>query len=250
MTLLSDRVVVVTGSARGIGRAIAERCAEEGAAVGVVDILGDEAEATAAAITNGGGRAMAVQVDVTRADSVAAMAAAVAIRFGAIDVLVNNAGLLRVARRPFDEIPEEEWDLMMAVNVKGMWLCCRSIVPFIRQRGGGSIVNIASDVILSGVPGLVHYSSSKGAVFAFTRAMARELGADNIRVNAIAPGFTVTDAAMEHGHDAAERRVQARALQRAERPEDLAGTVVYLASGLSDFVTGQLIAVNGGYVLH
>src|SRR5207249_3708497 len=139
----------------------------------------------------------------------------------------------------FEEITEADWDRMMAVNVKGVWNCARAVVPAMRANGGGSIVNIASDVFISGVPGLLHYSSSKGAVIALTRALAREIGGAGIRVNAIAPGFTTTEAALEFGSEAAERSVRGRAIQRAQVAEDLSGPVIFLASDDSAFVTGQ-----------
>jgi 3-oxoacyl-[acyl-carrier protein] reductase len=247
---LSDRVVIITGGARGIGKAMAVKCVSEGAAVTVADTLGDLSQETAAEL-NRNGQAIGVTTDVTDWSSVQAMTQATIERFGRVDVLVNNAAMLSgVARGAFDEISEAEWDRMMAVNVKGSWLCCRSVVPQMRAQGYGKIINISSDTVLSGVPGLLHYVSSKGALVAFTRSLARELGAAGITVNAIAPGFTETPAALEHGSEASERNVRDRALKRPQVPEDLVGTVVYLASGDSDFMTGQLLAVNGGYVLH
>lgn len=247
---LKSRVVIITGAARGIGKAMATACIAEGAAVTVADTLGDLAAETATELGHNG-QALAVRTDVTDWDSVKAMADATIERFGRIDVLINNAAMLSgVARRSFEEIEESEWDRMMAVNVKGSWLCCRAVIPQMRKQGYGKIVNISSDTVLSGVPGLLHYVSSKGALVAFTRSLAREVGAHGVTVNAIAPGFTETAAAMEHGTEASERNVRDRALKRRQVPEDLVGTVLYLASGDSDFMTGQLLAVNGGYVLH
>ncbi len=247
---LKGRVVVITGAARGIGRAMAEACIGEGAAVTIADVLGDLAKETAQAL-NQSGQAIGVKTDVTRWESVQAMATATLERFGRIDVLINNAAMLSgVPRTSFEEISEADWDKMMAINVKGSWLCCRATVPQMRSQRYGKIVNISSDTVLSGVPGLLHYVSSKGALVAFTRSLSRELGPGGITVNAVAPGFTETPAAMEHGAEASERNIRDRALKRRQVPEDLVGTIVFLASADSDFMTGQLLTVNGGYVLH
>ena len=247
---LAGRVAIVTGGARGIGQAIALECAAEGASVVIADIDGERAAETAAQIEALGGRALAVPTDVSAADSVAAMAGAALDRFGRIDVLVNNAAIVDVARQPSDLISEEEWDRVMLVNVKGPWLCVRAVLPAMREQRGGKIINLSSDLILSGVPGLLHYVASKGALTAMTRSLARELGPDGICVNAVAPGLTTTDAAMTHGQEAAERSIRTRAIPRAQTPEDITGTVVFLASDASSFMTGQLLVVNGGSVLH
>ena len=247
---LAGRVVIVTGGARGIGKAIALRCAAEGASVVIADIEGEGAAQTAAQIEALGGQALAVRTDVSAADSVGAMVAAALDRFGRIDVLVNNAAIVDLARQPSDLISEQEWDRVMLVNVKGPWLCIRAVLPAMREQRGGKIVNLSSDLILSGVPGLLHYVASKGALTAMTRSLARELGPDSICVNAVAPGLTTTDAAMTHGQEAAERSIRTRAIPRAQTPDDITGTVVFLASEASAFMTGQLLVVNGGSVLH
>jgi 3-oxoacyl-[acyl-carrier protein] reductase len=247
---LAGRVAIVTGGARGIGQAIALECAAEGASVVIADIDGERAADVAARIEALGGRALAVRTDVSAADSVAAMAGAALGRFGRIDVLVNNAAIVDVARQPSDLISEEEWDRVMQVNVKGPWLCVRAVLPAMREQRGGKIINLSSDLILSGVPGLLHYVASKGALTAMTRSLARELGPDGICVNAVAPGLTTTDAAMAHGQEAAERSIRTRAIPRAQTPDDITGTVVFLASDASSFMTGQLLVVNGGSVLH
>jgi 3-oxoacyl-[acyl-carrier protein] reductase len=248
---LHGRVAIVTGAARGLGRAVAERYADEGAHVVIADTLIDEALDTADDINRGGGSCLAIETDVSSSSSVAAMTTAVRDTFGPISILVNNAGLVAdLPRQPFDEIAEDDWDRVMAVNVKGMWQTAKAVVGDMRSAGYGKIINVSSDTVLSGVPGLLHYVSSKGAVWSFTRALAHELGAEGIRVNAVAPGFTETAAALTHGGDASRRSIARRALPRAQTADDLTGTMVYLASSDSDFVTGQLIAVNGGYVLH
>jgi 3-oxoacyl-[acyl-carrier protein] reductase len=247
---LAGRVVIVTGGARGIGKAIALRCAAEGASVVIADIEGEGAAQTAAQVEALGGQALAVRTDVSAAESVGAMVAAALDRFGRIDVLVNNAAIVDLARQPSDLISEQEWDRVMLVNVKGPWLCIRAVLPAMREQHGGKIVNLSSDLILSGVPGLLHYVASKGALTAMTRSLARELGPDGICVNAVAPGLTTTDAAMTHGQEAAERSIRTRAIPRAQTPDDITGTVVFLASQASAFMTGQLLVVNGGSVLH
>jgi 3-oxoacyl-[acyl-carrier protein] reductase len=247
---LAGRVAIVTGGARGIGKAIALRLAAEGASVIIADIEDTLAAETAAEIEVLGRPALAVPTDVCAAPSVNAMVAATLGRFGRIDVLVNNAAIVDLPRGPSEAIPEEQWDRVMLVNVKGPWLCVCAVLPVMRNQQSGKIVNLSSDMILSGVPGMLHYVASKGALAAMTRSLARELGPDGIRVNSIAPGLTITDAAMIHGQEAGERSIRTRAIPRAETPEDITGTVVFLASAASEFMTGQLLVVNGGSVLH
>jgi NAD(P)-dependent dehydrogenase (short-subunit alcohol dehydrogenase family) len=248
---LRDRVVVVTGAARGIGKSLARAASAEGAFVVVADIEFEGATQTAAEIEREGPGSLPVRVDIADGESVRLMVDATMHRFGRVDVLVNNAGMLAtLGRKPFDAIDEEEWDRVMTVNVKGAWLCCREVAPAMKDQGYGKIINVSSDTILSGVPGMLHYVASKGALAAMTRSLARELGPHGICVNAIAPGFTTTDAAMARGTEANERNIRIRAIPRAQTPEDITGTVVFLASSASDFLTGQLIAVNGGAVFH
>ena len=249
---LEGKVAIVTGAGQGIGRAYALRLAQEGARVAVAEIQAAKGEETAAAIRAAGGEALALPTDVSDEASADAMARATAERFGRIDVLINNAAVFYgVQRKPFDQLTVAEWDRLYSVNVRGVWLCCKAVVPYMRRQGeGGKIVNIASDTVLSGIPYLLHYVSSKGAVIALTRALARELGPDNICVNAVAPGFTLSEAGQSAPDETKERSIVGRPLHRAEAPDDLVGTIVYLASPDSSFVTGQTIAVNGGYVLY
>lgn len=247
---LDGAVAIVTGSGRGIGYAIAQRLLADGADVVVGDIAADAASAAAASLGEAAGRnVLSVVVDVSDQESTAAMAAAVVERHGRIDVLVNNAGLMAgIPRRPFDEIPADEWDRVMAVNVRGTWNASKAVTPTMRAQGAGRIVNIASDTTLSGVPGLAHYVASKGAVEALTRVLARELGDHGIVVNAVAPGFTITDAALDEGGDARGRSVAARALHRDVTPAEIAGVVAFLASADAELLTGQIVVANAGYV--
>ncbi|MHB8246913.1 MAG: SDR family NAD(P)-dependent oxidoreductase [Acidimicrobiales bacterium] len=245
--VLGSRVVIVTGAGRGLGRELSGALAREGAAVAVADIDFRAAEETAAAITATGGDAMAVEVDVASLASTEAMVDKVVRQLGRLDALVNNAGLYGgLSRRPFDEIDPDEWDHVMAVNAKGTWLATRASFPHLRKRPGAKVVNIASATFFSGSPLWAHYVASKGAVIGLTRVLAREMGQHGICVNAIAPGFTLTEASRSLVPDAASYGVSRGALARAELPEDVAGAVVFLVGPGSDFITGQCLVVDGG----
>jgi 3-oxoacyl-[acyl-carrier protein] reductase len=241
---LKDKVAIVTGGGIGLGRAYCKALAAEGARVVVADIANDAAQAVAQEV-NG----LAVHVDVTSAEQTAAMAARAVQAYGAVDVLVNNAGMYSsIAKRPFTQIPLEEWDRCMAVNVKGVFLCCRAVHPQMKQQGRGKIINISSGTVLGGTPMFLHYVSSKAAVIGLTRALAREVGGDGINVNAITPGLTIADENQRRmlSEEYLAPRRQARAFKRDQYPEDLVGTVVFLASSASDFITGQTLNVDGG----
>jgi NAD(P)-dependent dehydrogenase (short-subunit alcohol dehydrogenase family) len=248
MGSLGGKVAIITGAAQGIGRAIADGLAAEGARIVVADLRG--AERAAAAYEGGIG----LTVDVADEAAVQGMVDATLERCGAIDVLVNNAGLYAsLAMRPFTEIPLEEWRQVMDVNVASLFLTCRAVVPVMRERGGGTIVNISSGTPFRGVPLLLHYVTSKGAIVAFTRALAKELGKDGVRVNCVAPGFTMSDGVKEHPKVIEALRdvsVAARTIQRDQVPEDVVGAVVYFAGPSSAFVTGQTIVIDGGQVFH
>jgi NAD(P)-dependent dehydrogenase (short-subunit alcohol dehydrogenase family) len=245
---LDGQVALVTGAAQGIGRAIADGLSAEGARIVVADLRG--ADEAAAAYPDGVG----LTVDVADEAAVERMVAETVDRCGGLDVLVNNAGLYAsLAMRPFTEIPLEEWRRVMDVNVASMFLTCRAAVPAMRERGAGSIVNISSGTPFRGVPFLLHYVTSKGAIVAFTRALAKELGRDAIRVNCVAPGFTMSDGVKEHPEVVEQLRdvsVSARTIQRDQVPEDVVGAVTYLAGPDAAFVTGQTIVIDGGQYFH
>ncbi len=251
MSALEGRVAIVTGAGRGLGREFALALGHEGASVVAVDIDGSTAEQTAAAVSSAGSPSLAVRADVSDPASMDGMAKAVVDRFGRIDALVNNAGLYEtLTRRPFHEIDPDEWDRVMAVNVKGPWLATRAVFPAMRARGAGKVVNISSGTFFSGSTLWAHYVSSKGAVIGLTRVLAREMGEFGICVNAIAPGFTLTDASLSLVPEAATYGVARGALTRAELPADVAGAVVFLVGPGSDFITGQCLVVDGGRQLH
>lgn len=254
MARMSGKTVIVTGAGHGIGRAYAQRLASEGANVVAADLDGDAAEHTAGDITAGGGQAIGVQVDVAQWPSTQALVADTVARFGGVDGLVNNAAVfstIPISRVGFELIDEAEWDLVMNVNVKGVWNGCRAVAPALRERGGGSIVNISSASILHAGGGRLHYVASKAAVLGISRVLARELGVNNIRVNTIAPGNTLSEADPSPETVALrEAAIAARSLKRLQTPADLVGAVLFLLSDDAAFVTGQLLVVDGGTSLH
>jgi NAD(P)-dependent dehydrogenase (short-subunit alcohol dehydrogenase family) len=249
---LDGRVAIITGAARGIGAAYAKRFAEEGAKVVVSDIL--DCTNTVNIIKQEGGEAIAVKCDVSDEKQCQALVAKAVETWGKVDIMVPNAALFAdMKRKSMLDIPVEEWDRVMAVNVRGVYLTIKAVVPQMKKQKYGKIVNISSSTIHMGVPNFLHYVTSKGGVDAMTRALARELGDDGIRVNSIAPGLTMSEA-IEAQRDQLKANVdmsmKGRALKRDEMPEDLVGTVVFLASPASDFITGQTIVVDGGLIVH
>jgi NAD(P)-dependent dehydrogenase (short-subunit alcohol dehydrogenase family) len=249
---LKGKVAIVTGGARGIGKAYALRLSEEGARIVVADIL--DASSIAREIEARGGEALALHTDVSDEKSVAAMVESTIVRFGTIDILVNNAAIFAdVKKRAIHEMPVEEWDRMMAINLRGTFLCCKAVYPQMKRQGKGKIINVSSSTIFSGNPYLLAYVTSKGGVLAFTRALATEVGNDGICVNAIAPGFTISDAIKDNPTFPEQTRTMiaaTRCFKRDEQSEDVTGTVLFLASDDSDFITGQTIVVDGGGVFH
>lgn len=251
---LKDRVCIITGGAHGIGRAYCLRLAEEGARVVVADIDRVAADSVAYEIKAKGYEAMALHVDVADEARTQEMARATAERFGRIDVLVNNASIIAtipVSRVTFDRITPEEWDRVMMVNVKGTWLSCCAVVPYMRRQGKGKIINVGSGTVFSGSPTRSHYVASKGAVLTFSRSLARELGPHGITVNILFPGSTFSE--VNPTEEILKKRqgdAAVRAIPRVELPSDLVGPLVFLASDDSDFMTGQILNIDGGANMH
>ncbi|MDH3241076.1 MAG: 3-oxoacyl-ACP reductase FabG [Alphaproteobacteria bacterium] len=252
MARLEGKVAVVTGGAQGIGAAYSKKLAEEGARVCIADLV--DGGPVVRVIEQSGGRAIAVTCDVARESDTERMVSDTVAAFGRLDILVANAGLYtHIARMKATEISVEDWDQVMAVNVRGVWLSAKAAIPEMQKNGYGKIINIASSVSFKGAPGLTHYGASKAAVLGITRSMAREFGGDGICINAIAPGPTETETGLAaETEEMRARRVksaQDRALKRNGLPEDLVGLCVFLASADSDFMTGQTVVVDGGGIM-
>jgi NAD(P)-dependent dehydrogenase (short-subunit alcohol dehydrogenase family) len=249
---LDGKVIAITGAARGLGQEFAVRLAKAGARIVVSDV--SDCADTIAQVKAAGGNAIGTKLDVTDVNAAKAMVEAGTQAFGRLDGLINNAalyGALHGGR--FDAIDEAEWDACMGVNVKGIWNCCKAAVPAMREAGGGSIVNIASLAATYGMPYGLHYTTSKAAVIGLTRGLARELGRDRIRVNAVAPSAVITEGTREFFGGKLDRALDtikaSQTIQRNLVPEDLSGTMLWLLSDASGFVTGQTIAVDGGTVM-
>ncbi|GAA4338383.1 SDR family oxidoreductase [Variovorax defluvii] len=250
---LQGKTIVVTGAARGIGQEYAVALATEGASIVACDV--SDCTETVQRVEAAGGQVLALKVDVADAASTQAMAGQAIERFGRIDGLINNAALYgQLKSSKFEQIPESEWDAAMTVNVKGIWNASKAVVPAMREAGGGSIVNITSLAATYGMPFRLHYTTSKAAVIGMTRGMARELGKDLIRVNAVAPAAVMTEGTQAFFAGKVEKALDAikgsQAIQRNLVPADLAGTILYLVSDASCFVTGQTLSVDGGTVMH
>jgi len=239
--------VVITGAAGGLGRAFALAFAAAGARVLATDVNAPGLSETAELSATSGQPVETAIVDVTSQNSLAAMTAMAEQRWGGIDILVNNAAIYAsLTRTPFEEISEGEWDRVMAVNVKGAWMATKAVAPLMKRQRAGAIVNVSSATVMSGSTLWLHYVTSKGALIAMTRALARELGDHGIRVNAIAPGFTLTEASLSLVENAAEYGVARGALKRAGTTEDMVGATLFLASSGASFISGQTIVVDGG----
>jgi 3-oxoacyl-[acyl-carrier protein] reductase len=240
-----DKSVIITGGGGKIAKAYAMAFAKEGAKLALPDI--ESADHIVKAIRDMGGTAISMACDVSDEQSVKAMVDETVKEFGAVDVLINNAAyFMSVWKGPFWEMTVEEFDKAMAVNVRGSWLCAKAVVPYMQKQKQGKIINISSNVALTGNPNYIHYVTSKGALIAMTRAMARELGDWNICVNTVSPGFVVTEG-RKVDPEYEKIRTQQRSLKRSQVENDLVGTVLFLSSPESDFMTGQLLNVDGGF---
>ena len=251
MSRLENRVAIITGGAQGIGAAYAKGFASEGATVVIADIVPNDK--LVSDIERAGGKATFVQTDVTVEDACQTLAKRTTDAFGRIDVLVNNAALwVHVGNKPILEISKEEWDRVLNVNINGMFLCTKAVIPQMKSQQYGKIINISSGRALKGYANLLHYDTSKGAVISFTRSVARELGDDGIRANTIAPGGVMTEnvLAQEELRAHIAKSTTTRAIKREQVPEDVVAACVFLASAESDFITGQVLAVDGGSAMN
>jgi 3-oxoacyl-[acyl-carrier protein] reductase len=250
MAGLEGRVAIVTGGGGGLGEGICHALAAAGAVVAAVDVAREEAERVAGQVSSGGARCVALEADVSDRRSAQAMVESVVGEFGGVDILVNNAAIYPL--RPWTEIEDEEWDRVMAVNLKGYFLCARSTFPHMRDRGHGRIINVASITFFIGWAGFLDYVSSKGAVIGFTRTLAREVGPDGVTVNAVSPGAFPTAAEGVHpDQEALNRRVlEQQCLKRRGKPEDVGNLVAFLASDAASFITGQTVMIDGGWAMH
>ena len=238
----------MTGAAQGLGKALSIALAKEGAKMMVVDIM--DCGATVKEIETSGGEVKALRTDVSSPEETQKMAEETVKAFGRVDVLVNCAAIVAaLKRKPFSEIDPAEWDKVMAVNVKGPWLCTRAVFPYMKSQGKGKIINFSSETFFTGSHGFVHYVASKGGVVGVTRSLAIELGPDNITINAVAPGYTESETAHAIG-DVKKYDVSRTPLGRVEQPQDLFGAVIFFASDDSDFITGQTLLVDGGRFMH
>ena len=250
---LRERVVLVTGGAVGIGRVYVEALCVAGVRTVIADIAREAGETLASRLEKEQRECLFMPTDISQEGDVARLVERASERFGRIDAIINNASLMSsLPRRSWLEIPLAEWDRVMSVDLRGLFLCCRAVVPYMKRQGAGKIVNITSTRVFEGTPNRLHYTTAKAGVVGFTRALARELGADNICVNAVAPGLTLSDTQiatsktgyLSSGYD------EGRAFARSQHPQDLVGAVMFLLSHASDFITGQTLVVDGGRFMH
>jgi 3-oxoacyl-[acyl-carrier protein] reductase len=251
---LKDKITIITGAAHGIGKAYARRFAEEGAHVVIADIDAQGGEATAKALLDAGGSAWARATDVTNYPDVEGLMRETVAKFGKVDVLLNNAAIYvtqKLWKGPVEELALEEWDRVIEVNLKGVFLCSKAAIPIMKRQKSGKIINIASGTFFSGSGNMPHYTTAKGGVVALTRVMARQLGEFGINVNCMTPGSTMSEESVsEEVRKRRQGSMDKRAFRRVETPADIVGTALFLASSDSDFVTGQLLVVEGGGIMH
>lgn len=250
---LEGKVAIVTGGAAGIGQAYVEGFAQEGAKVVIADIDSRGARALVKKLSSVGAEAIFTTTDVSVQKDTESMVSQTLSKFGRIDILVNNAAMFSrnpAVRAPTWELSLEEWEKLMKVNLTGVFLCCRAVLPHMIKQKKGKIINIASSLAFMGAAEFTHYSASKGGVLTFTRALAREVGAYNINVNSLCPGFTLSMPSETLSDERRQFEVPVRILKRPEYPQDLVGAAIFLASGDSDFMTAQAVVVDGGVVMH
>lgn len=252
--VLKGKVAIVTGGGHGIGKAYCRHLAEHGAAIVVAELDAGAAESVAEELNNDGYRALGVPTDVTDEAAVKAMVDKAIKEFGTVDILINNAAMFAsvpMSRAPFDEITVEEWDKMMSVNLKGTWLAAKAVSSVFRKKGAGKIINISSGTALKGAGSRIHYVTSKAGILGFTKTLATELGNDNVCVNCIAPGSTLSEENPDESIlKMREGAISTRVLKRVQKPDDMLGAVLFFASPASDFITGQTLVVDGGSCLH
>lgn len=249
-TLLAGRRILVTGAARGLGLAFVQAIAAAGATVAMADILQEELASAVARLQQAGMKVQGFALDLADPASVRIAAAAATQWLGGLDGLVNNAAITNSGGKSSEQLELEMWDRVMDVNVRGTWLMTNACLPALRASGRGAVVNLSSDTPLWGAPNLLAYVASKSAVIGMTRSLARELGADNITVNAVAPGLTLVEATQYVPQARHQHYLDGRAIQRDQLPEDVCGAVLFALSDLARFFTGQVMAVNGGFVMH
>ncbi|WP_044530372.1 SDR family oxidoreductase [Herbaspirillum sp. B65] len=249
-TLLAGRRILVTGAARGLGLAFVQAIAAAGASVAMADILQEELASAVARLQQAGMKVQGFALDLADPASVRTAAAAATQWLGGLDGLVNNAAITNSGGKSSEQLELEMWDRVMDVNVRGTWLMTNACLPALRASGRGAVVNLSSDTPLWGAPNLLAYVASKSAVIGMTRSLARELGADNITVNAVAPGLTLVEATQYVPQARHQHYLDGRAIQRDQLPEDVCGAVLFALSDLARFFTGQVMAVNGGFVMH
>jgi len=251
---LKDKVVIITGGAEGIGKSYVIGFASEGAKVVIADVNLSPASALVNTLEKEGKAILAVKTDVSSMRDIEEMVQATIERFGRIDVLINNAAIYmrpKAPEAPVYELEPDDWNRVIAVNLTGVFLCSRAVFPHMMKQGGGKIINITSSLAFSGRPNLSHYVASKGGVIGLTKTLAREGGDYNINANCIAPGSTLSEDPKDRDAlEFREKEIPFRAIKRLEKPDDLVGTAIFLASSDSDFITGQTIVVDGGHMLH